>query len=272
MVALPGRRHCPAWTGTPQWREMTGDPTDRRVLVTDGRGAVGQAMARGLGGAGASVVLSASPRHGSRSPARTAACASPRCASCLDIDKRAPGGWRPTRRQGRHPGQHRRARPARRDSDARRRATAREEVEAAISGRCAWRRRSARRCGRAAPTARSPAGLGERAVGRGAGEPARASRRAAQRRRRRWRCRRPCARELRRGGIRVVDALVRAARRRVAPGRPAAEGGARAPSPARSSRALRDGVEDVAVGDVARGRLHSAGAMTRRLCERERSG
>ena len=39
-----------------QLREMTCDPKFRRVLVTDGQTAVGQALARGLIGAGAELV------------------------------------------------------------------------------------------------------------------------------------------------------------------------------------------------------------------------
>jgi NAD(P)-dependent dehydrogenase (short-subunit alcohol dehydrogenase family)/uncharacterized OB-fold protein len=41
----------------PQWRETTCDPKHRRALVTDGRTAVGQAVARALSEAGASLVF-----------------------------------------------------------------------------------------------------------------------------------------------------------------------------------------------------------------------
>ena len=41
----------------PQLREMTCDPKDRRVLVTDGRNAFGQAMARAMADAGAATVF-----------------------------------------------------------------------------------------------------------------------------------------------------------------------------------------------------------------------
>ncbi|HEY5210313.1 MAG TPA: SDR family NAD(P)-dependent oxidoreductase [Stellaceae bacterium] len=41
----------------PQWRELTCDPKFRRVLVTDGRGAVGQAIAKALSDAEASIVF-----------------------------------------------------------------------------------------------------------------------------------------------------------------------------------------------------------------------
>jgi NAD(P)-dependent dehydrogenase (short-subunit alcohol dehydrogenase family) len=41
----------------PQWRELTCDPKFRRVLITDGRTAVGQAMAEALSEAGASMVF-----------------------------------------------------------------------------------------------------------------------------------------------------------------------------------------------------------------------
>jgi NAD(P)-dependent dehydrogenase (short-subunit alcohol dehydrogenase family)/uncharacterized OB-fold protein len=40
-----------------QWRELTCDPKYRRVLVTDGRGPVGQAMARAMSDAEASIVF-----------------------------------------------------------------------------------------------------------------------------------------------------------------------------------------------------------------------
>lgn len=46
----------PDMADDPQWREMTADPKFRRVLVTDGRTAVGQEMAAALAGAGASLV------------------------------------------------------------------------------------------------------------------------------------------------------------------------------------------------------------------------
>jgi NAD(P)-dependent dehydrogenase (short-subunit alcohol dehydrogenase family) len=41
----------------PQLREMTCDPKFRRVLITDGRTAVGQAMAKAFSGAGAAIVF-----------------------------------------------------------------------------------------------------------------------------------------------------------------------------------------------------------------------
>ena len=41
----------------PQWRELTCDPKFRRVLITDGRTAVGQALAEACSAAGASVVF-----------------------------------------------------------------------------------------------------------------------------------------------------------------------------------------------------------------------
>ncbi len=40
-----------------QLRELTCDPKFRRVLITDGRNATGQAMARAMAGAGASVMF-----------------------------------------------------------------------------------------------------------------------------------------------------------------------------------------------------------------------
>ncbi len=41
----------------PQLRELTCDPKFRRVLITDGRNATGQAMARAMAGAGATIVF-----------------------------------------------------------------------------------------------------------------------------------------------------------------------------------------------------------------------
>lgn len=56
MLALPAE-DTPHMEDDPQLREMTCDPKGRRVLVTDGRGAVGQAMARALLEAGAAQVF-----------------------------------------------------------------------------------------------------------------------------------------------------------------------------------------------------------------------
>jgi NAD(P)-dependent dehydrogenase (short-subunit alcohol dehydrogenase family) len=54
--ALPANE-TPNMTDDPQWRELTADPKYRRVLVTDGRGAVGQAIAKSMIEAGASTVF-----------------------------------------------------------------------------------------------------------------------------------------------------------------------------------------------------------------------
>ena len=55
-MALP-EQDTPNMADDPQWRELTCDPKFRRVLVTDGRHAVGQAMAKALSDAGASIVF-----------------------------------------------------------------------------------------------------------------------------------------------------------------------------------------------------------------------
>lgn len=55
-MALPPS-DTPNMADDPQWREMTCDPKFRRVLVSDGRGAVGQAMAAALAEAGAGTVF-----------------------------------------------------------------------------------------------------------------------------------------------------------------------------------------------------------------------
>jgi NAD(P)-dependent dehydrogenase (short-subunit alcohol dehydrogenase family)/uncharacterized OB-fold protein len=55
-IALP-EQDTPNMADDPQWRELTCDPKFRRVLVTDGRNAVGQAMAKALSDAGAAIVF-----------------------------------------------------------------------------------------------------------------------------------------------------------------------------------------------------------------------
>jgi NAD(P)-dependent dehydrogenase (short-subunit alcohol dehydrogenase family)/uncharacterized OB-fold protein len=55
-MALPAE-DTPNMQDDPQWRELTCDPKFRRALVTDGRTAVGQAMAQALSEAGASIVF-----------------------------------------------------------------------------------------------------------------------------------------------------------------------------------------------------------------------
>src|SRR5262249_40427104 len=56
MLALPGEE-TPDMQADPVWREMTCDPRYRRVLVSDGRNAVGQAMAKAFFEVGASIVF-----------------------------------------------------------------------------------------------------------------------------------------------------------------------------------------------------------------------
>jgi NAD(P)-dependent dehydrogenase (short-subunit alcohol dehydrogenase family)/uncharacterized OB-fold protein len=56
MIALP-ERDTPNMADDPQLRELTCDPKFRRVLITDGRTAVGQAMAQAFFEAGASIVF-----------------------------------------------------------------------------------------------------------------------------------------------------------------------------------------------------------------------
>jgi NAD(P)-dependent dehydrogenase (short-subunit alcohol dehydrogenase family)/uncharacterized OB-fold protein len=55
-IALPAE-DTPNMQDDPQWRELTCDPKFRRVLITDGRTAVGQALAAALSEAGASMVF-----------------------------------------------------------------------------------------------------------------------------------------------------------------------------------------------------------------------
>jgi uncharacterized OB-fold protein/NAD(P)-dependent dehydrogenase (short-subunit alcohol dehydrogenase family) len=56
MLAMPAEE-TPNMQDDPQLREMTCDPKGRRVLVTDGRNAFGQAIARAVGDAGAAAVF-----------------------------------------------------------------------------------------------------------------------------------------------------------------------------------------------------------------------
>src|SRR5215468_11195299 len=55
-IALPAE-DTPNMGDDPQLRELTSDPKFRRVLITDGRTAVGQALADSLSKAGASIVF-----------------------------------------------------------------------------------------------------------------------------------------------------------------------------------------------------------------------
>lgn len=55
-IALP-EKDTPNMADDPHLREMTCDPKFRRVLITDGRTAVGQAMAKAFSDAGASIVF-----------------------------------------------------------------------------------------------------------------------------------------------------------------------------------------------------------------------
>ena len=56
VIALPDKE-TPHMADDPQLRELTCDPKFRRVLITDGRHAVGQAMAKAFSDAGASIVF-----------------------------------------------------------------------------------------------------------------------------------------------------------------------------------------------------------------------
>jgi len=56
MIALPAK-DTPNMADDPQLREMTCDPKFRRVLITDGRNAIGQAMAKAFSEAGSSIVF-----------------------------------------------------------------------------------------------------------------------------------------------------------------------------------------------------------------------
>jgi NAD(P)-dependent dehydrogenase (short-subunit alcohol dehydrogenase family)/uncharacterized OB-fold protein len=56
LIALP-EKETPNMADDPQLREMTCDPKFRRVLITNGRTAVGQAMAKAFSEAGANIVF-----------------------------------------------------------------------------------------------------------------------------------------------------------------------------------------------------------------------
>ncbi len=55
-IALP-EKDTENMADDPHLREMTCDPKFRRVLITDGRNAVGQAMAKAFSDAGAAIVF-----------------------------------------------------------------------------------------------------------------------------------------------------------------------------------------------------------------------
>ncbi len=67
--ALP-EKETPHMADDPQLREMTLDPKFRRVLVTDARTAVGQAMVAALAGAGASIIFAGLAEPWKPTPAR----------------------------------------------------------------------------------------------------------------------------------------------------------------------------------------------------------
>ena len=56
LMALPATE-SDNMTDDPEYRELTASPRHRRILVTDGRGAVGQAVANALSKAGASAIF-----------------------------------------------------------------------------------------------------------------------------------------------------------------------------------------------------------------------
>lgn len=56
LLAMP-MEDTPHMRDDPQFRELTSDPKYRRALITDGRTAIGQALARALSDAGASIVF-----------------------------------------------------------------------------------------------------------------------------------------------------------------------------------------------------------------------
>ena len=155
-MALP-TKETPNMADDPQLREMTSDPKFRKVLVTDGKTAVGQALVEALSRPAPSVIWVgvAEPwkpfpgeDEAAQDRARRARAARPHRPQ---LGRRAR---RRDRRQGRHPGQHRRAVPHRRHRRAQghRRSRA-PRWRSTTSACCGSPRRSARRCARAAPTA-----------------------------------------------------------------------------------------------------------------------
>ena len=117
LIALP-EKDTPNMADDPQLREMTCDPKFRRVLITDGRTAVGQAMAKAFSEAGANDRLrrhrrsvEAVPgrggaaqdrarrdraarrhRHANRSPSRPSRTAAASTSSSTPPSTCAPGG------------------------------------------------------------------------------------------------------------------------------------------------------------------------------------
>ena len=76
LVALPSR-DTPNMSDDPQLREMTCDPKFRKVLVTDAKSAVGQAMVRALADAGADLIWAGHAEPWKRLPGFEAIAALP---------------------------------------------------------------------------------------------------------------------------------------------------------------------------------------------------
>ena len=79
MMALPSQ-DTPHMNDDPQLREMTCDPKFRKVLVTDGKSAVGQAMVRALAAAGADLIWVGHAEPWKRMPGADALSALPQVA------------------------------------------------------------------------------------------------------------------------------------------------------------------------------------------------
>ena len=141
-------------------REMASDPKFRKILVTDGKTEVGQALVKALVKAGAEIVWVGAPSRG---------------RSCRGVDDIAAlqqvdaGAARPERRQlgrrarrrdrrqGRHRRQQRRDASRRRHRSRRGTDVARDEMTSTISACCSLAQAFGPAMGRAAPTASTAA-------------------------------------------------------------------------------------------------------------------
>ena len=133
-----------------QLREMTCDPKFRKVLVTDGKTAVGQAVVRAVIGAGADLVWVGHAEPWKKFPGLAELEALPQ-VTLLPLDLTDSRSVKQTaarnRRQGRYPHQHRRgaSRPRHRLAQRRRGRRARRWTSI-TSACCASRRNSGRSC------------------------------------------------------------------------------------------------------------------------------
>jgi NAD(P)-dependent dehydrogenase (short-subunit alcohol dehydrogenase family)/uncharacterized OB-fold protein len=85
LVAVPDQGRT-AMSDDPKLREMTCDPRSRKILVTDGKSVVGQAVARALSAAGADLIWIGEAEPWKKMPGFEALCALPQAVTIpLDV-------------------------------------------------------------------------------------------------------------------------------------------------------------------------------------------